>query len=224
MLNHQPISKLSPILLAGMLTKPLPLAPVNFILRKIIHRLRHNHPAIISRLEPVVGISFLVVLEDLPFNIQLCIEDDDIKAFCVREKIASDVRICGKFMKFVQMLEGEEDGDALFFSRDLVVEGNTEALLTLRNALDSEDISISKEILEQVGIFKIPADIAMSGATSIYDMAQENLRKINNFLMSGVQSRCDEQEITLNKLNEKVSSLEEVIARQQKQLDKRILQ
>jgi predicted lipid carrier protein YhbT len=41
----------------------------------------------------------------------------------------------------MQLLEGKLDGDALFFSRDLVVDGDTEAVVMLRNIIDgAEDI------------------------------------------------------------------------------------
>jgi predicted lipid carrier protein YhbT len=40
----------------------------------------------------------------------------------------------------VGMLDGSYDGDALFFSRDLVIEGDTSAVLALRNALDDAEI------------------------------------------------------------------------------------
>jgi predicted lipid carrier protein YhbT len=43
------------------------------------------------------------------------------------------------------LVHGVYDGDALFFSRDLVIEGDTEAVLALRNAIDNEEIDLAKE-------------------------------------------------------------------------------
>lgn len=40
------------------------------------------------------------------------------------------------------MIHGTLDGDALFFARDLVIEGDTEAVLALRNALDDAEIDL----------------------------------------------------------------------------------
>jgi predicted lipid carrier protein YhbT len=37
------------------------------------------------------------------------------------------------------MIDGTYDGDALFFSRDLTIEGDTEAVLALRNALENAE-------------------------------------------------------------------------------------
>ena len=40
------------------------------------------------------------------------------------------------------LVDGSYDGDALFFSRDLVVEGDVEAVLALRNAIDDAGIDL----------------------------------------------------------------------------------
>ena len=42
------------------------------------------------------------------------------------------------------LAEGRVDGDALFFARRLVVDGDMEAVLALRNALDDNGIDIVK--------------------------------------------------------------------------------
>ena len=44
------------------------------------------------------------------------------------------------------MVDGHLDGDALFFSRELIVEGDTEAVVVLRNALDDLDGSIADDV------------------------------------------------------------------------------
>jgi len=40
----------------------------------------------------------------------------------------------------IELLEGRADGDALFFSRTLTVEGDMEAVVALRNAIDGSEI------------------------------------------------------------------------------------
>lgn len=44
------------------------------------------------------------------------------------------------------MIDGRYDGDALFFTRDLSVEGDTEAVVCLRNALDDVEGSIADDV------------------------------------------------------------------------------
>jgi predicted lipid carrier protein YhbT len=49
------------------------------------------------------------------------------------------------------MIHGAYDGDALFFSRDIVVAGDTEAVLALRNALDDAELDLGAEIMAVLG-------------------------------------------------------------------------
>ena len=44
------------------------------------------------------------------------------------------------------MMHGSLDGDALFFSRDLVIEGDTAAGLALRNAIDDAELDLTVEL------------------------------------------------------------------------------
>jgi len=50
-------------------------------------------------------------------------------------------------------VHGTWDGDALFFSRDLMIEGDTSAALALRNAIDDAELDLSVEIAGLGGPF-----------------------------------------------------------------------
>ena len=52
-----------------------------------------------------------------------------------------DVRFCASLEAFLALLARDEDPDTLFFQRRLVVEGDTELGLTIRNLLDAIDWS-----------------------------------------------------------------------------------
>lgn len=54
-------------------------------------------------------------------------------------------------MTLLGMIDGRYDGDALFFTRDLCVEGDTEAVVCLRNALDDVDGSIADDVASFFG-------------------------------------------------------------------------
>ncbi|AGH97674.1 hypothetical protein A11S_851 [Micavibrio aeruginosavorus EPB] len=49
------------------------------------------------------------------------------------------------------MIDGRYDGDALFFSRDIYIEGDTEAVVCLRNALDDIDGNIADYVAHFFG-------------------------------------------------------------------------
>ena len=70
------------------------------------------------------------------------------------ERPEHDAAIAGTFFNLLDMIDGSLDGDALFFSRDLVIEGDTEAVLALRNAIDNEEIDLAREIAALLGPFE----------------------------------------------------------------------
>ena len=62
-----------------------------------------------------------------------------------------DARIAGKFLTLLAVADGRLDGDALFFTRELVVEGDTEAAVCLRHALDDLEGSIADDVADMFG-------------------------------------------------------------------------
>jgi ubiquinone biosynthesis protein UbiJ len=46
----------------------------------------------------------------------------------------------------LDLLEGRIDSDTLFFRRDLIISGNTEAVVGLRNVLDREELRLTDEL------------------------------------------------------------------------------
>jgi predicted lipid carrier protein YhbT len=62
------------------------------------------------------------------------------------------------------MMHGAEDGDALFFSRDLAVEGDTAAVLALRNAMDDAELDLTEELAALSGPLAAPLRRALARA------------------------------------------------------------
>ena len=65
------------------------------------------------------------------------------------------------------MIDGSLDGDALFFSRDLRVSGDTEAVVALRNALDDFEGSALDSVVGSFGPLSAPAAMALSGLRAV---------------------------------------------------------
>lgn len=62
-----------------------------------------------------------------------------------------DAAIKGSLASLIALLEGRIDSDAAFFSRELIVTGNTEAIVTLRNVLEREEIALFSASLSLFG-------------------------------------------------------------------------
>ena len=111
-------------------------------------------------------------------------------------QVQATATIRGALVTLLRLLEGKVDGDALFFSRDLVVEGNTEAIVALRNAVDGDCIDLAKGLADALGAFARPARrLASLGALAVADMEM-----VRHALVSPLERRLDEQEALIRKL------------------------
>lgn len=143
------------------LTPPLPLFLLRPVLGRIVRRIADAHPEMMDRLGPVQKARFVIDPLGLPFALLLV---PDPQALVLRavprgRMPAHDAAIRGKFLDLLRLVDADEDGDALFFSRDLEITGDTEAVVTLRNALDDVESSIAEEV---AGMFGAPGRAALA--------------------------------------------------------------
>lgn len=129
------------------------LSPLQPLLRAIVGRVAAANPEILRRLGPHQTTRFVIDPIDLPFVLLLrpCPTDLVLEAHPRSAAPASDARIGGKFLHLVRLIDAEDDGDAMFFSRDLTISGDTEAVVTLRNAIDDIDGSLAERVAEGLG-------------------------------------------------------------------------
>lgn len=86
--------------------------------------------------------------------------------------------IRGRLAAFLAMLHGADDGDALFFSGDLAIAGDTSAVLALRNALDDAELDLTGEL---AALFSPPLDgwlrraLALAARRSGYVLSRQEV-------------------------------------------------
>lgn len=148
---------------------PVPLAVIQPILGHIASHVAQARPELFARLGPHAGKRFLIDPIDLPFVLVLSPEVDrpNLQAYRRYENPAHDAGIAGKFFNLLDMIDGTLDGDALFFSRDLRVTGDTEAVVALRNALDDFEGSALDSAVGALGPLAKPAALAVSAMRAI---------------------------------------------------------
>ena len=139
--------------LASALIRPLPLPFLAIILKRLISQSVYRHPSLFARLQDHAKKSFLIDPVDLPFVFYLQPLTKDPKLTVHRRKSCPkyDGRIAGLLAALCGMIHGAYDGDALFFSRDIVVEGDTAAVLALRNAIDDCELDLFDEFTALLG-------------------------------------------------------------------------
>ncbi len=124
------------------------------VLSRVVRQTAARHPALFARLGPHQTTDFLIDPVELPFALHLR-PDPEALAFRAVPRDATPragAMIRGPFLLLLELVDAEEDGDSAFFSRDLEVSGDTEAVVRLRNALDDMDGSLAEETASMFGI------------------------------------------------------------------------
>lgn len=138
---------------AALLLRAVPFAALQPLLARLVEVTTRRHPRLFDRLGGHARARFLIDPTDLPFALVLQPEGGEMPLRVVSRGGADtwDARIGGPLAALLGLVHGSYDGDALFFSRDLVIEGDTEAVLALRNAIDDAEIDLSEEALHALG-------------------------------------------------------------------------
>jgi predicted lipid carrier protein YhbT len=141
----------------------LPLAPLQPLLAALLGAVIRQHPRIFARLGVHAGKRFGIDPTDLPFALVLEPRADASRMTAVRVLPGDglDARIAGHFVGLVGLVNGAFDGDALFFSRDIVIEGDVEAIVALRNAMDDAGVDIVRDAAACLWAFGPPFERAV---------------------------------------------------------------
>ncbi len=120
----------------------LPTAPLAFTTNAVMVSVLARYPGMLRRLGEHADKRFAVDPIDCPFAFIL--EPRQIRprlsVVTTLTNVDHDARIAGAALVLLGLLDGTYDGDALFFSRDLVIEGDTAAVLALRNAIEDAEL------------------------------------------------------------------------------------
>lgn len=132
---------------------PVPVPLINRILSRLVAAIAAKHPDIFNRLDGHHHKWFTIDPDNMPFQFYLLPDPLHPKLKCRRRKnpVKTDGKISGSLLTLLGMIDGRYDGDALFFTRNLRVEGDTEAIVCLRNALDDVEGSIAGDIADFFG-------------------------------------------------------------------------
>ncbi|MCJ7996483.1 SCP2 sterol-binding domain-containing protein [Rhizobium cremeum] len=136
------------------LATPLDLMPLPVIERAtgmLFRRMLKEHPNLFERLGEHKAKRFAFLPSDLPLAF---IVDPARPSITVKRKSSApqaDASVGGPLFLLLALLEGRCDADALFFSRDLVVTGDMEAMLAMRNALDDCNIDLPRDLSAMAG-------------------------------------------------------------------------
>ncbi len=207
----RPTPPLSPVLLAGFALRPLPLALLAPLLNGLVAIVSRRHPDVMARLEPLGEAAILIDPVDLPFSFVLRL---GARAPTI-EAVAADgagaptptAIVRAPLLALIDLAEGRLDGDALFFSRDLAIEGDTEAVVCLRNALDSAEIDLVGDVLSALGPFARPARWPLKALGAVFDRAARDLETLRAAVVGPLARRASLQANEIRELEEQLAAL-----------------
>jgi len=200
--------------------RPLPRSGLQPLLNLAIRTMKDRHSDVFERLDGAGELAFLIEPTDLPFAFELRPALDNPTLLAIEkptglpEELSAAIR--GPLLSLLALLEGRVDGDALFFSRELTIEGDTEAVLALRNAIDGAEIDIVADALSPLGPLSKPARSIVQHAENLYSRAASDLETLASALRAPVSRRVQAQSADIRDLNERVDDVSKKIRRQSK--------
>jgi len=207
---NSPLPPLSPILLAGIAARPVPHFILQPILDTVVKRIHRRHPALFERLSDFDSPIFVIDPVDLPWYIVMHTDEQHPKMFLTKstEGLAYTAAMRGAVSVFIDLLEGTRDGDALFFSRELVIDGDTEAVVALRNALDDAEIDITKDLLSAFGPLSGPLGHLVDHSRRNVGAVSEILSVIHRALVGPTQQYVERQQQDISELHTRIDAIE----------------
>jgi predicted lipid carrier protein YhbT len=208
----------SPVLLAGFAMPPIGDGVLERALNLMGRHIWKRHQRNFERLKALPCRDFLIDPVDLPFVVSLVFEDDGPKMRVLRQTDASEGNaiIRGPFKALLEMAEGKVDGDALFFSRDLEIQGDTEAVVALRNAIDDADMDLVTEFLSVLGPLAKPARAVGDTALGLADRAINDFESLQKAILAPVLPRLSAQAGQIDDMDERISTIEKSLAKKKK--------
>lgn len=199
----------SPVLLLGLALKPLRPAVLQPVFDAMLRVVKKRHPDILERMEPFQDKVVCIDPVDLPFV--LLLEPNTAEPrLTVRRAVDPDeshATIRGPLETLIALAEGKVDGDALFFSRQLVIEGDTEVVVALRNAIDGAGIDLVADLTSVLGPFANPARRVADATLEAVSHLRDNVETLRQALIAPAVQGAAARDARLAELEAEVKAL-----------------
>ena len=148
-----------------LLARGAPLPPVAALANAALARVLARHAQLFDRLGSHSGKTFAFVPADLPYAFVIRPAEHRIRVTRPNRLPRIDVTIRGPITTLLALAEGRVDGDAAFFSRGLSVDGDMEAAVALRNAMDDCRIDLPSDLAPD-GLLRWPVQAGLGAVRS----------------------------------------------------------
>ncbi len=205
-----PSSPLSLVLLAGLALRPVPIPMLQPLLRLAARAVVWRHPALLARLEGFEDARFLIDPVDLPIAFLLRLDGRRLELSAVgKDAVAqgATAAVRGPLLILLDMLEGRIDGDAVFFTRDLTIEGDTEAVVALRNAIEAAEIDLVGDMAALLGPLQGLGRAGLGAMTRLLGAAARDLETLRAALLAPLERQAQRQAREVEELKAALAAL-----------------
>lgn len=208
----------SPVLLFGLALEKLPIGLVQTATDVLLRAVLPRHPDCLERMADWSDRLVCIDPVDLPFVVLLR-PDAVAPRLTVRRRGArfdAAATIRGPLEALIALAEGRADGDTLFFSRELVVEGDTEVSVALRNAIDGAGIDLIEDVSAALGPFGRPFRTLARTTGHLGGRLSADLATLRGAVLAPALRVGDAQARRIAALEEEVRALRRAGARRQR--------
>lgn len=154
-----------------------------------------------------------IAIEDVGVSLDLRLGSPIALTLAGGARRGGDAIVSGNWLALVAMLEGRVDGDALFFSRALSFEGETDLVLAIRNAIDGAGIDLVAEIAAMLGRGAPAFHRFAPAMVGSLVRAGKALDALHAVALAPAMARCDEIAGELDRLQSRFGAPASVPAR-----------
>jgi len=149
------------------LLRPVPIWAVQRAAQSAYERVIGRHRGMFGRLGEYADKTFVFAPTDIPFEFAVRPADNRISVARPGRNPRYDAHISGPIFLLLALAEGRVDGDAEFFGRALAIDGDMEAVLALRNALEDTRIDFSEDLAPRNGPLRRPVAAGLRAARNV---------------------------------------------------------
>jgi len=205
-------SSMQPTALAGIVLRALPRSVLERPFAAATGQLMRRHPALFERLEGFADADIVIEASDLGIGVRVwpAYSPPRIELVTVPStSTAPQARIRGPLAVLIGLLEGRLDGDAMFFSRDLSIEGDTELVLALRNSIESAEIDLVDDLLAPLAPVDLVARRVLDGCGGLARHGARHLERVRATLGFSTPGSHDRLVHEIRELEKAVASVQE---------------
>jgi len=204
------IPPFSPFLFVGMGLRPLPPRLVTRLAQRPLDSIAHAlWPRFQNRLDGLRG-CIAVIPTDMPYGLLFDVADNELGLELIdcRREVIADATVRAPTRVLLDMMRGDGcDGDASFFNRSLVMEGNTELSMALRYALEEAELD-PVEVLSTATPLPLPLARRVSAVlAAVVETASDDVARMQSAILAPLAARVARGERRLAEVEEQVAEV-----------------